>query len=309
MKNALVIYYSQSGQLTEIAKNFAKPLENSPEYTVTYASIEPVNDYGFPWKGYQFFDSFPESVDKIPCEIKPLDLESEDFDLIVFAYSVWYMSPSIPSNSFLLSEQAKRIFKGKPVITLLGVRNMWVVAQEYVKERIKELGGNLIGNIVLRDRAENMTGIITISYFLFTGKKDRFLGFFPKAGISKKDIKSADKFGEIVKDFFDNNQLDQMQNALVKAKAVKVNPYLASTEQMAFKRVFTKWSSFILKKGGAGDPARKVRVRIFANYFPFAILLIAPIKYVFFLIFAPFKLKSIKKEIEYFSGVELKSNN
>ena len=308
MNKVLIIYYSQSGQLTEIVKNFAKPFDKSDNYSVTYANIEPIKEYGFPWKGYKFFDAFPESVDRIPCEIKPLNIEDEDYDLIVFAYSVWYMSPSIPSNSFLLSEQAKRIFKDKPVITLLGVRNMWVVAQEYIKQKISELGGNLVGNIVLRDRSENITGIITISYFLFTGKKDRFLGFFPKPGISQKDIDEVSKYGEIVQESIENNSLDNLQGSLIKAKAVKINSYLATTEQMAYKRVFTKWSKFILKKGGPGDPARKVRVRIFANYFPFAILVIAPIEYVFFIIFAPFRLKSIKKEIKYFSGVKLKSN-
>ncbi|MCK5028459.1 MAG: hypothetical protein KAR57_02415 [Bacteroidales bacterium] len=309
MNKILILYYSQSGQLTEIVKNFAKPFENSDEYTVTYANIEPVKEFGFPWKGYKFFDAFPESVNRIPCELKPIDLGDENFDLIVFAYSVWYMSPSIPSNSFLLSEQAKRIFKNKPVITLLGVRNMWVVAQEYIKQKIAELGGNLIGNIVLRDRSENLTGIVTISYFLFTGKKDRFLGFFPKPGVSQKDIEGSAEFGEIVKNHFDNNKTETLQNALIEAKAVKINPYLATTEQMAYKRVFTKWSGFILKKGGPDDPARKTRVRIFTYYFPFAILVIAPLEYVFFLIFAPFRLKAIKKDIKYFSGVKLKSSN
>ena len=96
---------------------------------------------------------------------------------------------------------------------------------------------------------------------------------------------------------------------MIEAKAVKINPYLATTEQMAYKRVFTKWAGFILKKGGPGDPARKTRVRIFTYYFPFAILVIAPIEYIFFLIFAPFRLKSIKKEIKYLSGVKLKLNN
>ena len=308
MSKILILYYSQSGQLTEIVKNFAKPFGKSDNYSVTYANIEPVKEYGFPWKGYEFFDSFPESVNRIPCEIKPLDLGDEYFDLIVFAYTVWYMSPSIPSNSFLLSDQAKRIFKDKPVITLLGVRNMWVVAQEYVKEKIADLGGNLVGNIVLRDRAENLTGIITISYFLFSGKKDRFLGFFPKPGISNTDIAGVEKYGEIVKNHLINNNLDSLQEYLIKAKAVKINPYLSTTEQMAYKRVFTKWAKFILKKGGPGNPDRKTRVRIFACYFPFAILVIAPIEYVFFLIFAPFRLKSIKKEIKYLSGVKLKSN-
>lgn len=308
MNKILIIYYSQSGQLTEIVKNFAKPFENSERYSVTYANIKPVNEYTFPWTGYKFFDAFPESVERIPCEIEAIDLGDENFDLIIFAYSVWYMSPSIPSNSFILSDQAKRIFKGKPVITLLGVRNMWVVAQEYIKEKITELGGNLIGNIVLRDRVENLTGIVTISYFMFSGKKDRFLGFFPKPGISNNDIEGVVEFGEIVKTHIENSSLDKLQENLVKAKAVKINPYLATTEQMAYKRVFTKWSKFILKKGGPADPARKIRIRIFACYFPFAILVIAPIEYIFFIIFAPFRIKSIKKQIKYLSGVKNKSN-
>ncbi len=306
MKKVLCVYYSQSGQLTQIVKNFAKPFEKSGEYTVTFAPIELVNDYEFPWKGYNFFDAFAESVNKIPCEIKPLHIENEDFDLIVFAYTVWYMMPAIPANSFLLSDQAKRIFKNKPVITLLGVRNMWVVAQEYVKSRIVELNGNLVGNIVLRDRAENLTGIVTISYFLFTGRKDRFLGFFPKPGISDKDIASADKFGDIVKNHTVNNTFEKLQEELIKAKAVKINAYLATVERMAYKRVFLKWAGFILKKGGPGDPARRKRVKMFAFYFPFAILVIAPIEYIFFLIFAPFRIKTIKKDKVYFSGVNLK---
>ncbi|MFC2152281.1 dialkylresorcinol condensing enzyme DarA [Bacteroidota bacterium] len=309
MKKILILYYSQSGQLTEIVKNFAKPFENSNDYVVKYANIEPVKEYKFPWKGYKFFDVFAESVNRIPCELKPLDLEDENFDLIVFAYTVWYMSPSIPSNSFLLSDQAKRIFKDKPVITLLGIRNMWVVAQEYIKQKIAELGGKLVGNIVLRDRAENLTGIVTISYFLFSGKKDRFLGFFPKPGISQKDIEGVKKYGEIVENYFSSNKLENLQENLLKHKAVKVNPYLATTEQMAYRRVFTKWSKFILKKGGPGNTARKTRIRIFACYFPFAILVIAPIEYVFFITFAPFRLRSIKKDIKYFSGVKLKLNN
>jgi len=307
MKNVLCIYYSQSGQLTQIVKNFAKPFEESSEYNVTYAAIEPVNDFKFPWKGYNFFDAFPESVNKIPCEIKPLTLENEDYDLIVFAYTVWYMMPAIPANSFLLSDQAKRIFNGKPVITLLGVRNMWVVAQEYVKSAIQDLGGKLIGNVVLRDRSENITGIITISYYLFSGKKDRFLGFFPKPGVSEKDIAGAEKFGEIVKNHFDSNIIDNLQDELVKAKSVKINPYLCTVERMAYNRVFKKWANFMLKKGGPGDPARKIRVRMFAFYFPFAILVIAPLEYIIFLIFAPFRINTIKKEIKYYSGIKLKT--
>ena len=72
----------------------------------------------------------------------------------------------------------------------------------------------------------------------------------------------------------------------VKHKAVKINPYLLSVEKTAAERVFKIWANFILKKGGPANSERRTRVNIFRWYFPFAILVIAPLKYVFFLIFA-----------------------
>ena len=61
MKNVLVIYYTQSGQLLEIAQNVVKDLEKSDEINVSYHQIKPVKEYDFPWKADQFFDAFPES--------------------------------------------------------------------------------------------------------------------------------------------------------------------------------------------------------------------------------------------------------
>ncbi|MCK7537084.1 MAG: hypothetical protein MZV63_42055 [Marinilabiliales bacterium] len=89
----------------------------------------------------------------------------------------------------------------------------------------------------------------------------------------------------------ENNSLNRLQEELVKANAVKINSYLSTVERMAYKRVFLKWSGFILKKGGPGNPARRKRVKMFAYYFPFAILVIAPIEYIFLLFLPRFELK------------------
>ena len=40
MKNVIVIYYTQSGQLEKIAQNIAKPLLNDEEISVTFYNIE-----------------------------------------------------------------------------------------------------------------------------------------------------------------------------------------------------------------------------------------------------------------------------
>ena len=55
MKNVLVIYYSQSGQLESIARNIAKPLLNSEDIAVTFHEIQLENPFPFPWDNEAFW--------------------------------------------------------------------------------------------------------------------------------------------------------------------------------------------------------------------------------------------------------------
>ena len=88
MKNVLVIYYSQSGQLESIARNIAKPLLNSEEITVAFHEIQLENPFPFPWNNEAFFGAFPESFLQIPTALKPVPKEILDkkYDLILFNY-------------------------------------------------------------------------------------------------------------------------------------------------------------------------------------------------------------------------------
>lgn len=105
-KNILVIYYSQTGQLEDIVRNIARPFEaQKEEYDVTYYNIQLKEDFPYPWPGDVFFNTFPESYLQIPKEIYPPSEEilNKKYDLILFGYQVWYLTPSIPIISFLKS--------------------------------------------------------------------------------------------------------------------------------------------------------------------------------------------------------------
>lgn len=110
MKKVLVIYYTQSGQLESIAQNIAKPFLDSEEIDVTFYQIQLEKPFPFPWNKDSFFDAFPESFLQIPTALKPVpeDILNTKFDLVLFNYQVWYLSPSIPINSFLKSGEAKK---------------------------------------------------------------------------------------------------------------------------------------------------------------------------------------------------------
>ena len=300
MKNVLVIYYTQSGQLGSIAKNIAKPLLNSEEIKVSFHEIKLEKPFPFPWNKEAFFDAFPESFLQIPTELKPVPQEILDtkYDLILFHYQVWYLSPSIPINSFLKSEEGKKIVNNTPVITISGSRNMWIMAQEKIKVLLKEANAQLVGNVALVDRVGNLISVITIVEWMFTGVKKKYLGFFPLPGVSEKDIQESDQFGEIMLSEFNQNNFTELQSKLVANGAVKISPYLVTVDKTANK-IFNKWSTLIYKN----HKKRKQLLKVFYVYLFLAIWLISPIVYILHLITYPFKLKSIKKQTQYYQGV------
>jgi hypothetical protein len=300
MKNVLVIFYSQSGQLKSIAQNIAKPFLSSAEIKVTFHEIQLEKPFPFPWNKASFFDAFPESFLQIPTALKPVpdEILNTKFDLVLFHYQVWYLSPSIPINSFLRSDEGKKILHNTPVVTINGSRNMWFMAQEKIKVLLKEANAQLVGNIALVDRVGNLISVLTIVEWMFSGVKKKYLGFFPLPGVSEKDIQESTKFGDIILSQFSQNKLNDLQPKLVAADAVRISPYLVTVDKTANK-IFNKWSNFIYKN----PKKRKQLLKIFYIYLFLAIWLISPIVYILHLISYPFKLKTIKKETQYYQGV------
>lgn len=306
MKKVLVVYYSQSGQLSEIVKNICKPLEEA-NVSITYYRIEMEEEFPFPWTKSEFFDVFPESFLQEPKKIKPTPHEvlNTEYDLVILGHQVWYLSPSIPINSFLKLPEAKMILADIPVVTVIGCRNMWVMAQEKVKLLLQDCNAKLVGNIVLVDRHINHISVITIVQWMFTGVKKRFLGIFPKPGVSQKDIDESSKFGHDILVSLRLNNYDNLQANLLKKKAVVVKPFLVLADSRA-NILFGKWANLIKSKGGSRSKGRAIWLKMFNYYLLFAIWVIAPIVFILFLLtYLPF-LSKINKEKKYYSSIDLK---
>ncbi len=307
MKKALVVYFSQSGQAKEIADTIIKPLRS--EFDIVCEELKPIPSYPFPWTGMSFFQTFPESVQEIPCKLEPFSFDPEDnFDLVILAFQVWYLSPSIPINSFLQSPEAKKVMKDKPVITIQGVRNMWVMSQERIKKRIWEAGGKLVGNIVLKDKNPNLISVITIVRWMTKGEKHGkgiYSKIFPPAGVSEKDIHDSVKYGEIILQTFQDNTLAELQGKLVAERAVQINPVLASIEKRGLM-MFKIWSKFILNKGDYNSPARIGRLKLFKYYLLAVIYLVSPVASLLFYLFHKINIRGTRKMIDYYSHNKLK---
>ena len=291
MKRVLVVYYTQSGQLKEIIDSVLSPLT---EVTIDFLPIDTATPFPFPWTGDTFFDAFPESYLQIPQSLQPFNLPHTDYDLVILGYQVWYLSPSIPLSSFLQHPEAKKLLSGKPVITISGTRNMWVMAHQKVKKLLTDCGAHLVGNIALTDRHHNHISVITIVQWLFSGYKNkRYLGVFPKAGVADKDIQGASVYGTLIAPHLQTGDYTGLQQAIVAHGGVHYKRFLLSAEKKG-NRLFGIWAKMIY-----GSKKRKFLLKCFHIYLYIAIWVLMPIVWLLYWLTYPlffWKVESDKKK-------------
>ena len=296
-KKILVLYYTQSGQLGDILRKFAEPLVDAGN-TVEYVFVKPEKEYPFPWTSKSFFSVMPDSVLGNTTPLIPFQLEEKNYDLIIFGYQPWFLSPSIPANSILQHPDIARVLKNTPVITITGARNMWISALERIKKTLKEHGSNLVGNVALVDKNQNHVSVITICYWMFTGKRDRFLSVFPKPGVSESDISQCREYGKIVEKYLQKNNWADLQNELLAHKAVIIDYNLMFTE-LKGAHLFNLWAGLISKRKN-----KTVWLVVFKYYLIIALFIAAPIILLLnTLLFKPFLSARIKKQTDYYLGV------
>jgi len=290
MKRILVVYYTQSGQLKEIIDSVLSPLT---EVTIDFLPIDTAEPFPFPWTDEAFFGAFPESYLQIPQPLKPFQLAHTDYDLVILGYQVWYLSPSIPFNSFLQSEAGKQLLQGKPVVTISGTRNMWVMAHQKVKKLLTDCGAHLVGNIALTDRHHNHISVITIVQWLFSGDKNkRYLGVFPKAGVADKDIQGASVYGTLIAPHLQTGDYTGLQQEIVAHGGVHYKRFILSAEKKG-NRLFGIWAKMIY-----GSKKRKFLLKCFRIYLYIAIWVLMPIVWLLYWLTYPLFFWKVEREVK-----------
>ena len=303
MKRVLVINYSQTGQLSDISKRIVDPLR-AAGHDVHIETLVPETPFPFPWPIVEFFDAFPECVQLDAPPLRPLVIAADTpFDLVILTYQVWYLSPALPMTAFLQSAEGRQLVSGKPVITLVACRNMWLSAQETIKQLIADAGGRLIDHLAFTDQGHPLATFITTPRWVWTGKRDSFLGL-PPAGVSPEEIRQAGRFGLALADGLNNDLEKSGQSMLAGLRAVTVNPRLAISER-AGRRAFGVWSKLVRAFGQRGQWRRRPVLFLFVAYLVTLIVTVVPIslllQWLFFPLLKP-RLDRLKTELELPSG-------
>jgi len=302
MKRVLAVYFSQTGQLRDILDATLAPLRQSGDIDVDVIELAPPGAYPFPWPVLRFFNTFPETMyeDVAPIEA-PID-PGKDYDLVILAYQVWFLQPSLPVTAFLKSKAAARVLKDRPVVTLCGCRNMWLMAQERVKQIVTGLGGRIIDNVVLTDSAHSAFTFFSTPIWLVTGNRGPFFnGWIPAAGVSRADIAGCARFGRAIAAQLPSRGRADASPMFTGLGAVHVREALIESEK-TIKRSFRLWGALLR---GAGRIAKPLRMLVLLLYIAFMFLIVftlVPLLAVIKALLKPLTREAIGRQRAYFAA-------
>jgi len=295
-----MVHYSQTGQLHKVVSSILAPLESQPAIHIDQLRLEPVEDYPFPWPFIRFINTFPEAAHERGCALKPFNLPSDEpYDLVILAYQVWFLAPSIPVTAFLKSSAAEYLLANTPVVTVIACRNMWLMAQEKVKAHLTRLNARLVGNVALVDEAGTAASFISTPLWMLTGNKGPFPLGIPAAGVAETEINSAARFGVAIrKGLASDAALDE--TLLQGLGAVQINERLIASEKVG-TRSFYIWGKLFLAAGKPSAWLRKPLTIAYALFLLTLILTVVPVTSILKRLFAPLMKARIARQKAYFA--------
>ncbi|MEP1448349.1 MAG: dialkylresorcinol condensing enzyme [Paraglaciecola sp.] len=299
MRKVLAINYSQTGQLSRILQSISQPIIQSEQIEFEVINIEPAKPFPFPWPFLQFFRIFPETVAMEPVELKPITPKYQQYDLVILPYQVWFLSPSLPIASFLQSSQAKSLLADTPVITVIGCRGMWLMAQEKVKAQLSKLQAKLLDNVVLSDDCGAFFSFLATPLWMLTGNK-KPLSWVPAAGVSDQDIADAERFGVAIKSRLENDATPLTQSMFKGLSAVTINEKLIASETMA-NHSFGIWSKILRKIGPQQSTRRALGLTVYVVFLLTLILTVVPISALIKKLISPLTRTKITEQKKYYA--------
>jgi hypothetical protein len=298
VQHVLVIYYSQSGQLSRILRSMLAPLDGAEGIELIWWEVRAQPPYPFPWPLTQFFDAFPESVLMAPCGIESLPAEElPPVDLVVLAYTIWYLAPSIPISAFLRSPAAV-VLRGHPVVTVVNARDKWISGQEKMKEALGDLGARLVDNAVFTHAGTPFQNTIMTLRWMWTGKKEAFRDF-PSAGVSEEEIRNAARFGAAIRRALEQGTHNSGTPMLRGLGAAHTDSSTVMQESIA-RPIFTAWARWSRAAGRWGRLPRLLMLLLFAGCLGLLLLIAAPAMLVYRLCIAPFRRTAIARQIAHY---------
>lgn len=200
----LFVYFTYTQQSLRVAEAMAVPLRERG-CDVQLAGIE-LTDSRYAERFTRFplrrpyldiFGMMPAQVRGGTGEIRiPDEARDGDYDLVVVGSPTWWLKTSVPIRSWLISDAARRVLKGKRFAAYVVCRRYWGLNLRAVRRLGAERGGEYVDGIHFSFAGGQVRSLLSLlSYFGKGENRERYLGVrIPPTNLKPEYLEQARAF-------------------------------------------------------------------------------------------------------------------
>jgi hypothetical protein len=202
--SVLFVYYTYTQQTLKVVETMAEVLR-SRGAEVVLAAIEFIDPrYADRFKEFPMPHPYLEVVGMIPPELLhstgkiriPSAVTEREYDFVCIASPTWWLSTNVPIRSFLESEAAGRVLKGKTFGVAVICRRYWRHNMKTVRRLATERGGVFVDGIHFRYEGGQVRSLLSLISYLGSGTyRGRYLGVkIPPTNLQEYHLEAARTF-------------------------------------------------------------------------------------------------------------------
>lgn len=203
-RSVLFVYYTYTQQTLKVVETMAGVLR-ARGCEVELARIEFTDPrYAARFKEFPMPHPYLEVVGMIPPELFrdtakiriPDVVAAREYDLVCIGSPTWWLSTDVPIRSFLESEVAGQVLKGKPFAVAVICRRYWRHNMKTVRRLAMKQGGVFVDGIHFSYEGGQVRSLLSLISYLGSGKyRQRYLGVkIPPTNLQQYHLEAARLF-------------------------------------------------------------------------------------------------------------------
>jgi len=206
----LFVFYSYTKQTLTVVEAMAEVLR-SRDCDVHLAAIEFTDPrYAERFKSFPMPHPLREVLGMIPAELRrrPATIRIPDvvteraYDLVCFGSPTWWLSTNVPIRSFLESDTAETVLRGKSFAAAVACRRYWRHNLKTVRRLGTKRGGQFVDGIHFRYQGGQIRSLLSLISYLGSGEyRERYLGVkIPPTNLQEHHLAEARTFAGTLAD-------------------------------------------------------------------------------------------------------------
>ena len=204
--SVLFVYFTYTQQTLKVVGAMAEVLRDRgcDVHLVAIGFTDP--RYAGRFKEFPMPHPFRELVGMIPAESprRPAKIDipgvvtEGEYDLVVIGSPTWWLSTDAPVRSFLESDTASRVLKGKPFAAAVCCHRYWKHNLQTVRRLGTKHGGVFADGVHFRYQGGQVRSLLSLLSYLGSGEyRERYLGIkIPPTNLQEHHLTEARKFAD-----------------------------------------------------------------------------------------------------------------